>query len=188
MDFLIEFTKQENVHAILGNHDLGVHSFFSFLLISLRILFGILDGVVAIGILEWVHQKHTAHIRLRNFRRKCHKNIRIFAVFALGIDVSRSFCSAGMKEGALEPQIQDLENRILPLEHEHLPPQIREKSLSNINDSDWKMTVVSAHNKRPDGEYGKTFLDSKRVCIAADVDTRQCLRAVELLSRTELVA
>ena len=189
LDFLIEYTKQENVHAILGNHDLA----------CIRALGYPTQTPDPVWFSRWAGRYWDPGLGTpeaygaytpQDFKNKMPESHQDFLRSLPWILTFRDhvFVHSGMNKGSLIPQIQDLEHRILPQEHEHLPPQIRDKSLSNVNDPDWEMTVVSAHNKKPNGEYGKNFLDSKRVCIAADVDTTKCLRAVELLSRREMVS
>lgn len=188
LEFLIELTKKENVYAILGNHDLAcIRSlgypqnkpdpvWFS----RWRERYWDFDGSTA-----FAYDAYNAQ-DLKQKMPKAHQDFLLNLPWVLELR-DHVFVHSGMEIGSLEPQILRLKQRILPQVHTHLPSQIRDKNLSNLHDPNWTRTVVSAHNKRPTGVLGESFFAPKRVCIAADVDRQKCLRAVELLTRKELI-
>ena len=189
LDFLIEFIKKENVYAILGNHDLA----------CIRSLGYPQKQPDPIWFSRWgerywdfggstafAYEAYSAQ-ELQQKMPKAHQDFLLNLPWVLEFR-DHVFVHSGMEIGPLEPQILRLKQRVLPLVRTHLPPQIRDKDLSALHDPNWTKTVVSAHNKRPTGVLGKSFFAPKRVCIAADVDRQKCLRAVELVSRTELTA
>ncbi len=91
------------------------------------------------------------------------------------------FVHAGAAQGELAPQRALLAARRLPRDVLHLPPMLRDKSLSRVADATWDREVVSAHNK---DLGGPRFEGPNRICLSAEVDATGVLRAVILPART----
>jgi hypothetical protein len=93
------------------------------------------------------------------------------------------FVHAGAARGDLASQRAALESRVLPKEHLFLPPTIRDKALSRVEDPSWDREVVSAHTKALGAPH---FVGANRICLSGEVDATGILRAVVLPSRRAL--
>lgn len=95
------------------------------------------------------------------------------------------FVHAGMYRGSLAPQLEELAARKIPVpgpgdEPWLVPQQLRDKSLSKVEDPTWDRVVVSAHNKHLGGPR---FERPRRICLSGEVDATQVLHAVVLPER-----
>ena len=101
------------------------------------------------------------------------------------VDGEYLFVHAGMEKGALGPQLEMLSRREL-LDNFWTQPQLREKSLSVVNDPSWEYTVVSGHcnyeyiAQRAPGPNLPHFKAERRFCLAATADHGKGLWAVAL--------
>ena len=128
LEFLIEFTKRENVYAILGNHDLA----------CIRALGFPKQKPDPIWFSRWADRYWNYSLGTptaydantpEDFKKKMPQSHQDF-LFSLSWVLKlreHVFVHFRMNKGSLKPQIKHIQDCILPKFHEHLPAQKREK-------------------------------------------------------------